>query len=166
MSTSLWFMCASVHCISRPCALVQKRSSSTSAPRSPARRPPGGASTACRCATVQPALLLVNRNYARLWAGQAVSLLGDFVFATTLVLWVSVVLLPGRSYAPAAVSAILFCAAVATLLVGPIAGVFVDRWDRRRTMLRADLIRAGLVGALTAVAFLPGDWIPVPVTLG
>lgn len=115
---------------------------------------------------MQPALLLVNRNYARLWAGQAVSLLGDFVFATTLVLWVSVVLLPGRSYAPAAVSAILFCAAVATLLVGPIAGVFVDRWDRRRTMLRADLIRAGLVGALTAVAFLPGDWFPVPVTLG
>jgi MFS family permease len=111
-------------------------------------------------------MLLVNRNYARLWAGQAVSQLGDFVFDTTLVLWVSTMLLPGRSYAPAAVSAILFCAALATLLVGPIAGVFVDRWDRRRTMLRADLVRAGLVGALTAVAFLPGGLIPVPVTLG
>ncbi|HEY7201244.1 MAG TPA: hypothetical protein VIC57_13565 [Candidatus Dormibacteraeota bacterium] len=33
---------------------------------------------------MQPALLLVNRNYTRLWAGQAVSVLGDFVFATTL----------------------------------------------------------------------------------
>jgi MFS family permease len=87
------------------------------------------------------------------------------VFDTTLVLWVGTVLLSGRSYAPAAESALLLCVAVATLVVGPIAGVFVDRWDRRRTMLRADLIRAGLVGILAAVAFLPADALPVPATL-
>jgi len=28
------------------------------------------------------------------------------------------------------------------LLVGPVAGVFVDRWDRRRLMITADLLRA------------------------
>ena len=38
-------------------------------------------------------MLLINRNYARLWYGQAVSLVGDFVFDTTLVLWVGTVLL-------------------------------------------------------------------------
>src|SRR5690349_7006074 len=32
---------------------------------------------------------LVNRNYAKLWYGQAVSAVGDTVFGTTLVLWVS-----------------------------------------------------------------------------
>jgi MFS family permease len=110
-------------------------------------------------------MLLVNRNYARLWAGQAVSLVGDYMFTTTLVLWISTVLLAGRSYAPAVVAALLLCTAVATLVVGPLAGVFVDRWDRRGTMLRADLVRAGLVGALTLVAFLPAGMLPVPFTL-
>ena len=32
---------------------------------------------------------LVNRNYAKLWYGQAVSAVGDTVFGTTLVLWVA-----------------------------------------------------------------------------
>jgi MFS family permease len=98
---------------------------------------------------------LVNRDFTFLWAGQLVSQVGDFVFSTTLSLWVGTILLQGRSYAPAAVSALIAVVAVGTLLAGPVAGVFVDRWDRRRTMLGADLVRAGLIGALTVVAFLP-----------
>lgn len=98
---------------------------------------------------------LINRDFTLLWAGQLVSQLGDFVFSTTLSLWVGTVLLAGRSYAPAAVSALLAVVAVGTLLAGPVAGVFVDRWDHRRTMLGADLVRAALIGALTLVAFLP-----------
>jgi hypothetical protein len=71
---------------------------------------------------------LINRNYAKLWYGQAVSAVGDCVFGTTLVLWVSQVLANGRSWAPAAVSGILVAASAAFSLVGPFAGVFVDRW--------------------------------------
>ena len=41
---------------------------------------------------------LINRNYAKLWYGQAVSAVGDCVFGTTLVLWVSQVLASGRSW--------------------------------------------------------------------
>ncbi|MFI1094917.1 MFS transporter [Streptomyces sp. NPDC020917] len=37
------------------------------------------------------------------------------------------------------------------LLLGPIAGVFADRWDRRRTMLTTDLLRAGAVGVMLLV---------------
>lgn len=33
-------------------------------------------------------------------------------------------------------------------LLGPIGGVYGDRWDRRRTMLTTDLARALLIGAL------------------
>lgn len=40
---------------------------------------------------------LINRNYARLWSGQAVSTIGDYVFDTTLVLWVGTVLAKGRT---------------------------------------------------------------------
>src|SRR6266496_5703098 len=56
---------------------------------------------------------LINRNYAKLWYGQAVSALGDSVFGTTLVLWVSQVLASGRSWAPAAVGGILVAAGAA-----------------------------------------------------
>ncbi|NDZ79880.1 MFS transporter [Streptomyces sp. SID10853] len=105
-------------------------------------------------------MMLINRNYRLLWAGQLVSQIGDFAFATTLSLWVGQVLLVGKPYAPAAASALVGIVAVGTLAVGPIAGVFVDRWDRRRTMLVADLVRAGLIGVLTVVAFLPNGTLP------
>ena len=39
----------------------------------------------------------------------------------------------------------LISSAIPALLLGPIAGVFVDRWDRRKTMIASDIIRAMLV---------------------
>jgi MFS family permease len=98
---------------------------------------------------------LINRDYARLWWGQAVSSIGDFVFDTTLVLWIATKLGKGQSWSPAAVGGVMLAASIAILVVGPLAGVFVDRWNRRRTMLRTEKYRAVLVGGLTAVAFLP-----------
>src|SRR5215469_1672706 len=94
-----------------------------------------------------------NRNWQLLWLGQAISITGDYVFDTTLVLWVSVIIAKGEPWAPAAVGGVLIAAAVPALLVGPIAGVFVDRWSRRRTMLTADACRALLV-----LAVLPLAW--------
>src|ERR1700737_2007664 len=96
---------------------------------------------------------LINRNYAKLWYGQAVSAVGDCVFGTTLVLWVSQVLASGRSWPPAAVSGILVAAAAAFALVGPVAGVFVDRWNRKSTMMRTEVIRAAMVAGLTGLSF-------------
>src|SRR5580658_6841328 len=88
---------------------------------------------------------LINRNYTRLWYGQATSSLGDSVFTTTLVLWVVTVLAKGKSWAPAAVSTILLAVGIAVLVVGPLAGVFVDRWNSRTTMMRTDQIRTVIV---------------------
>jgi MFS family permease len=109
---------------------------------------------------------LINRDYARLWYGQAISTIGDFVFSTTLVLWVATVLAKGEPWAPAAVSGVLLAMGVAVLFVGPLAGVFVDRWNTIATMLRTEVVRGVLVGVLTAVAFLPVDALPVGVWLG
>ncbi len=109
---------------------------------------------------------LANRNYARLWYGQAASVVGDTVFGTTLVLWVSQVLARGAPWAPAAVSGILVAAGVAIALVGPVAGVFVDRWNRKSTMMRTEVIRAVLVAALTGLSFVPVRDLPVGLWLG
>src|SRR6185312_16030858 len=108
---------------------------------------------------------LVNRNYAKLWYGQAVSAVGDTVFGTTLVLWVSQVLVRGSAWAPAAVSGILVAAGAAVGLVGPVAGVFVDRWNRKSTMMRTEAIRATMVVGLTGLSFVPVRDLPVGLWL-
>jgi MFS family permease len=104
---------------------------------------------------------LANRDYAKLWYGQAASTIGDAVFGTTLVLWVSQVLARGAPWAPAAVSGILVAAGAAIALVGPLAGVFVDRWNRKSTMMRTEVIRAAMVAALTGLSFVPVRDLPV-----
>jgi len=104
---------------------------------------------------------LANPNYARLWYGQAASTVGDTVFGTTLVLWVSQVLAHGAPWAPAAVSGILVAAGVAIALVGPLAGVFVDRWNRKSTMMRTEVVRAVMVAGLTGLSFVPVRELPV-----
>ncbi|MFJ8082367.1 MFS transporter [Streptomyces sp. NPDC096205] len=114
---------------------------------------------------MSPRLTLINRDYTRLWFGQAVSSVGDAVFGTTLVLWVATVLAKDEPWAPVAVSGILMASSAAVLVIGPLAGVFVDRWDKRATMLRTEWFRAGLVAVLTAVTLLPRDALPAGVWL-
>jgi len=108
---------------------------------------------------------LINPDYARLWYGQAVSTLGDVVFSTTLVLWVGTVLGRGKPWAPAAVSGVLVAVGAAMLLVGPLAGVLVDRWDSRRAALGTEVVRGALAGLLAAVTFVPVRDLPVATWL-
>jgi hypothetical protein len=51
-------------------------------------------------------------------------------------------------------------AGAAVLVVGPLAGVFVDRLRRRAIMLGSEVVRAALVGGLTVLAFLPVRVLP------
>jgi len=108
---------------------------------------------------------MINRNYTRLWVGQATSLVGDLTFDTAVVLWIGTVLLSGKSYAPAVSSSMLLVVAVVSILAGPIAGVYADRWNKRQTMLRADLARAGLIGLLTVLSILPSPVFPISVMI-
>ncbi len=79
---------------------------------------------------------LLNRNFTFLATGQAISNLGDFVYSTTLLVWVFVL-----THSAAAVSGVLIAQYIPMFLLGPVAGVFVDRWNRRTTMVVADLSR-------------------------
>jgi MFS family permease len=99
--------------------------------------------------------LLINRNFALLWGGQSVSVIGDATFTTTLVLWVATSLAKNQLWSPLAVSGIFLAMSVPTLIVGPIAGVFADRWEKRRTLLRMDAARALLVFVLMLLALWP-----------
>jgi MFS family permease len=94
-----------------------------------------------------------RRSFALLWAGQAVSQLGDAVFLTTLLLWVA-----DLTDSPAAVGLLFVFEAIPILLVSPLAGVFVDRWPYKRTLIRSDLGRALLVLPLVFVQTESGLW--------
>jgi MFS family permease len=94
----------------------------------------------------------INRNFALLWGGGTISNVGDFVFNTTLVLWIATIIAKGQSWAPLAVSGVLVATAIPVFLIGPIAGVFVDRWDKRHTMLAMDASRSVLIALLLPVA--------------
>ncbi|MDQ3150094.1 MAG: MFS transporter [Chloroflexota bacterium] len=87
-----------------------------------------------------PYLRLVrNRNFSLLWVGQLISLLGDRIHIIALGALVATrgsELELGLTFA---------ATAVPSVLLGPLAGVLVDRWDRRRTMIACDVVRAGLV---------------------
>src|SRR5579883_1708265 len=127
------------------------------APTSPLEAPPLKVSVIGRLRHLAK-VAFINRNFALLWWGQAISSVGDYAWDTALVLWVATFLVAGQSWAPLAVSAVVLAAAIPQIVVGPIAGVFVDRWDKRRTMIIATLIQALLaVGLIVAPGVI---WLP------
>lgn len=106
-----------------------------------------------------------NRNWRLLWFGQSVSKTGDMVFTMTVLLWIATIIANGQSWAPAAASGALIATAAPVLVVGPLAGVFVDRWNRRRTMLIADAARCALIIGLLVLPLLRHS-IPIGAQLG
>lgn len=86
------------------------------------------------------AALLRRRTFTLLFAGQAISRLGDGLHEVAL-LWL-VLQLTGSAFITGTVLAVQL---LPTLLFGLIAGALVDRWNRRRTMIVSDLARVALV---------------------
>ncbi|MBL7081391.1 MAG: MFS transporter [Candidatus Omnitrophica bacterium] len=85
--------------------------------------------------------VLKNRNFVFLWFAQIISQIGDRLHQMALIGFVYE-LMPGSSLQ---LAKILSFTILPVFFIGPIAGVYVDRWDRRRTMFAADFLRAGLV---------------------
>lgn len=98
--------------------------------------------------------MFINRNFALLWMGQAISILGDTIYGSALILWVAGILGKGQSWAPLAVSGTLLAQYLPAILLGPLAGVFVDRRPARKVMLWMDAIRTALIALLTLVVVL------------
>lgn len=87
-----------------------------------------------------------NSRFRRLWAAQFVSSIGDWLVIGFLMPLVTA-LSGGSSFA---VAGILIAKIVPALLLSSVTGVLVDRFDRRRVMITADLVRAGLTIVLIA----------------
>jgi len=80
--------------------------------------------------------VLKNRHFLALWLGQVISNIGDYFYF--LAVPITVNRLTGSTTAMALSMMSIF---VPQLLFGLVAGVFVDRWNRKRTMIVADIMR-------------------------
>jgi len=84
-----------------------------------------------------------SRTYFPLWLGQLLSNFGDTLHYIALV--VLVFRLSGRGLA---VVGVVAAEVVPVLLLGPVAGVIIDRFSRKTVLIAADLCRAALVASL------------------
>ena len=98
--------------------------------------------------------LLRQRNFALLWAGQLFSQTGDWILRIALPFYVYEV-----TGSTLATGLMFIVEALPSLLFGSLAGVLVDRWDRRRTMLATVLLRGSLLLMLFWVQSGAGLWL-------
>jgi MFS family permease len=91
-----------------------------------------------------------NRGFRNLWLGQVISQMGDY-FAFLAMMVIVSGFSPEQEDMTLAVSGMMISLTLPRLLFGVLAGVFVDRWDRRRTMIVSDVLRAGLILAMIPV---------------
>jgi len=99
-------------------------------------------------------LLQRNRNYRYTWMGQVVSEVGDHfnnvaVFALGLAL----------THSGLVVTGIMLARAIPAMFVGPLAGVVLDRFDRKRIMIASDLLRAVFALGFILTVRHPRTWV-------
>jgi MFS family permease len=93
-------------------------------------------------------------GFRRLYGTRLLSQLADGVFQASLAS--AIFFSPERQTDPASVAAGFSVLLLPYSLIGPFAGVLLDRWSRARILVRANLLRAGLVLVVAAVLAVAG----------
>jgi dTMP kinase len=96
--------------------------------------------------------LLGSRSFFRLWIAQVVSSLGDWIGLVAILALAARV---GGSSPEASIALVMSARMVPGFFFGSVAGVLVDRWDRKRVMVSCDIGR-GFV--LATLPFIDSIW--------
>jgi len=99
-------------------------------------------------------LLRRNRNYRHMWTGQVVSEVGDHfnniaVFSLAL----------ANTGSGLVVAGVMLSRAIPAVLAGPLAGVVLDRLDRKKVMIASDLIRAFVALGFIGTVYYRSSWL-------
>ena len=86
------------------------------------------------------------RTYLFIWSGQFVSILTSYAVNFAVIIWLSLKLQSAEVLAFAGIAGMLPQA-----IIGPFAGVFIDRWDRKKVMIFADAFIAVCTFVMTFV---------------
>jgi dTMP kinase len=96
--------------------------------------------------------LFGTKAYFRLWVAQVIASLGDWI---GLVAVISIAARVGGASPDAAVGLVMSARIIPGFFLASMGGVFVDRWDRKKVMVRCNIGR-GLV--LATLPFLENVW--------
>lgn len=104
--------------------------------------------------------LLRQRDFALLWWGALISLTGDWMLRVALPIYVY-----EQTGSTVATAAMIIASRLPVLLLGSVAGVFVDRWDRRRTLVAGNILLMLALLPLLAVRSEASLWLVYAVTV-
>lgn len=99
-----------------------------------------------------------KKKFIIIWTGQLFSILSSSIAQFSIVLWISL-----KTGSAEVLSFATIAALLPQALLGPFAGVFVDRWNRKWTMIGADSFVAlcsGVYRANLRVSFLCNLTVP------
>ncbi len=100
---------------------------------------------------------LWNRDFALLWQGQLISSLGKQAFALTALLWMK-----DATGSGSLVSLVMTAALLPAVILGPVSGVLVDIWNRKRIIAWTDLAGGLFILVAACLFFLvPGATGPL-----
>lgn len=97
---------------------------------------------------------LRQRNFALLWVGGLIALTGDWMLLTALPYYVY-----QRTGSPLATTMMTVVSILPSVLLGSVAGVFVDRWDRKRLLVVGNVLQMVIVIALLLVRDEQWFWV-------
>lgn len=100
------------------------------------------------------ALLTSNRNYRYTWFGQIVSEVGDH-FNNIGVLSLAIEM----THSGGVIAGVMLSRAIPAVLAGPLAGVWLDRFDRQRIMIASDLLRGVIALGFIAAYVYRQIWL-------
>jgi MFS family permease len=98
--------------------------------------------------------LLRRRDFALLWTGGLVSVAGDYVLHAALPFFVY-----EQTGSTIATAGMIAAELAPEVMLGTVAGVFVDRWDRTRVLVVANLLQAAVVALLLLVPLDGWLWV-------
>ncbi len=110
--------------------------------------------------SLSPLAVFRNRAFTLMWSGQLISTIGSALSSLA-----ASILVFRLTNSALSVGLMLMATAAPSLVVGLVAGVFVDRFDRRRIMLTADLLRAGLALLIPFLVPFNIGWLYIIVAL-
>ncbi len=96
--------------------------------------------------------LFATHQFFRMWIAQVVSALGDWIG------FLAIIVLAGRisSQPESAIALVTSARILPGFFLGPVSGVIVDRWDRKKVMVVCDVGRAAVLATLPWVDSLGG----------
>ena len=91
--------------------------------------------------------LIRNRSFVKLMLSNLTSTIGDWIGFLAIIALTSEIMGPTRG-AAFAVSGVMVARVLPSLVMGPVAGVFVDRWNRKRVMVITHLGRGAVMSLI------------------